>query len=153
MSTSYSLRISASRRTNARSSSSSQIAMRSAALPTDHLLSGQTRRDRNRCGGKIDHEGGLGHAVAADAEVAVVGFHDLSGDGQPEAGAARLRGEERLEDPLPELGGDASTRVADRRPDESGSAALRANLHDAIGRRRFKRVLDQVREHLTEPKR
>src|SRR5215469_7913974 len=91
-----------------------------------------------------------GHRL--DAQVAVVAADDdTPADIQPEAGALadRLGGEERLEDPLLDVGGHARPRVTDidqklvtvkRRPDSQ-------RAQPGHGR---DRVVDQVRPHLIE---
>src|SRR5207342_3266295 len=73
----------------------SSSTMRMSAMPSGRL------------DGQGDHEPRALPGFRLDVDVAAVGGHDPPHDGQSQAGASRLLGEERLEDAPPLLGRNA----------------------------------------------
>src|SRR5437868_11035428 len=100
------------------------------------LVGGQRQRDR---------EGAAPARLAPHRDPAVVPFDDAVDDGQAEAGAACLGGEEGIEDARQVLGGDSLARVLDL---EHGLAGLATQPHPelAAGLGRVARVAEQVPE-------
>ena len=84
---------------------------------------------------------------------AVVVHHDLLHDGQPQAGAARTRGEERLEHPRARgsgMPGPLSSTDDAARPFVRRSASRAPSAPPARVGARFGRVANQVAEHLAQ---
>src|SRR4029077_3689788 len=88
-------------------------------------------------------------------QCAVVFLNDAGGDGQSEAGAAFLRGEERIEQSLLHLGRNAAAVVGDFEDDDVGflvgdhfASGARAQSDDAVARGGIGGVLNQVDQHL-----
>ena len=76
----------------------------------------QAAYDGSRVGhatGKVQDERCAGLSAVDDAELPSVGTHELAGDGQAEAGALLLGGEERREDRLALGRGHARPMVDD----------------------------------------
>src|SRR4029450_3057399 len=76
----------------------------------------------SRVARQLDDEGGALSELAVHVDGAAVVEHDAARDGEPEASAlaARLGGEEGLEDPLERVRGDARPRIFD--PDLDAAA-------------------------------
>ena len=111
-------------------------------------------------GGEAEGEGGALAETAFGAEAAVVGFDDVSADGEAEAGAAEARGigaglggEEGFED-APEVGGgDADAVVGDADFGEAAGGVLGdADLDDAAsgGGHGLSGVDDEVHQDLLD---
>src|SRR5688572_7005979 len=66
---------------------------------------------RGSLDGDTNGEGRAGARLARPRQLAAVLLRDLAGDGESEAGALRLRGEEVLEEPLADFGRDAGPGV------------------------------------------
>src|SRR3989304_7279329 len=77
---------------------------------------------------------------------------DFGDDGKAEADAGLFRGEEGIEDLLPQLGGNAGAGIGEGGFDAGGSAALGAIQRDlqftAMFAHCFVSILDQVNENL-----
>src|SRR5262245_66394655 len=87
------------------------------------------RRGRGLGCRELDGERRLGLPVAVHPQTAAMGVHDVLGDGETETGPLRLRGEERLKDPLADLRGNPYPGVVDHRPDHAAVGRLDAGLH------------------------
>ena len=69
---------------------------------------------------------------------------------EPGALAERLGGEERREDPVDDVLGDAGSVVADLDPDHVVALARRAHRQRAVAAHGLDGVVDDVRPHLVE---
>src|SRR5262245_41339323 len=118
------------------------MTMRSATIPTKGFLSGRPRGRWERSSRQVDHERGLGHAVAGEAQESVVSFDDLAGDGEPESGPLGFGREERLKDSFLQIRGNTLTGIADGHPDPLGAGRLHLDVHHPIGGRGLYTVLD-----------
>src|SRR6185437_13275338 len=100
--------------------------------------------------GKREPDGGAGGPLAIlDGDGAAVIAHDAEADGEAEPYAGRLRREERLEDLLAQIRGDARPGVLDRDREE-GALHARADHERAAVGHRVRRVEEEVEEHLLE---
>src|SRR4030095_3214539 len=107
---------------------------------------------RDRRGGERDADAGAAAWRALNADVAPVEIDDLLEEGQPEAGARGLGGEEGQEDLLSVFRCDAAAGVGDL---DDHALAGRAQGHDPLpalraGPESLQRVLEHVGEDLAE---
>src|SRR6185369_9817811 len=86
---------------------------------------------------------------ARELERAAGALHELARKVEPEPGALRARGEERLADAGEHVGWDPRALVGDRHPGASALDRDRDADTSAIGRG-LERVLEQVQPHLLE---
>src|SRR5207253_10665097 len=87
--------------------------------------------------------------VTAHRQLAAVGLDDAVDDGEAEAGAPLLGGEERVEDALQVVGADALARVGDLEQ-RLVVVAREPHVDAAAGRGGVGGVAEKVPEHLAE---
>ena len=146
----------------------------------DQYVSLSPRQFRRRLGGgglqlrslgagEPDPDGGPAPLLGIHPDHTIVGVHRAEDDGEPEAPAGELGGEERIEDSLHVLGPDSNALVSDlqehvvsgrQRAFEIGIRQLLLVRHLDAGADqdprgvgidgRFHRVLDQVPDHLPQ---
>ena len=90
---------------------------------------------------------------ALDRDLAAPAFDELAADREPEAAAARARGEVRLEDPRQHVGGNAVAVVAHGDRDAAGRRRRRrrrATRHATVVAPRVPRVLEHVEQHFLQ---
>src|SRR6266542_496288 len=113
----------------------------SSTHPAAHFNKVVARAGRPR---QVQREGGAAAAGSRPhLDPAMVAVHDALHDREPEPGAGRPRGEERLEDPVPHLVRDAAARV---RQLDDGRVAVDARAHRE--RPALRHGLDRVHDHV-----
>src|SRR5438270_90503 len=128
---------------------------RSSSMTRTRPIPGRCNAIRSGGGGQLDAEGGAFSLLALDLDAAAVGLDDALGDGEPQAGAFGVAGEqvvgaiEALEDALALVGADADAVVGHLDGDRSVAPAPAAQPDALVGTGVLDRVVEQVEDRLS----